>query len=356
MYFFLSIGYNVGILYLSLKATKAMNLSQNKSRFTLIIYLVFLQGILTLHCLGASYTASANGNWDNSSTWSSGRAPADNDTITIPSGTTVSLNVITLQYVSMKIIVNGVLHFNGGKKLHMCEGIIIVNSGGQLEADNSGSKVDICGNPAWDGADGGTGPLIISDPALPVELLSFTVTIINDNIQLNWATASETNSDYFSVERSDDLITFSEIGKVKGAGNSHVRQEYSFEDRQALSSCLYYRIKLVDFDGNVRFTGKTISIKDRSDDAAIVISPNPNNGRIFTLDLSAIKDKEVLISVIDNCGNSLWSQVMDLRAHGNNKFISVNTNTYFTTGIYSIRITGLSGQTCRRFCIARNEE
>ncbi len=333
-----------------------MNLYQNKPRFTLIICVVFLQVILTLHCLGASYTASASGNWDNSSTWSSGRAPADNDTITVPSGKTVSLNIITSQYANMKIIVNGVLHFNGGKKLHMCDGIIIVNSGGQLEADNSGSKVDICGNPAWDGGDVGTGPLTISNPALPVELLSFTVTIINDNIQLNWATASETNSDYFSVERSDDLITFSEIGKVKGADNSHVRQEYSFEDRHPSSSCLYYRIKLVDFDGNVRFTGKTISVKDRSDDAAIVISPNPNNGRTFTLDLSAVNDKEVLITIVDNCGNSLWSQVMDLRAYANKKFISVNTNTHFTTGVYSIRITGLSGQTCRRFCIARNQE
>ena len=51
---------------------------------------------------------------------------------------------------------------------------------------------------------------------LPVELMDFNVACNEGHVKINWATASENNNEYFTVERSDDGINFEIIGKVTG--------------------------------------------------------------------------------------------------------------------------------------------
>src|SRR5678815_4686906 len=122
----------------------------------LIAYAYFNLGVPEKAFAG-TMTAVANGNWTSSSTWSGGRVPQDNDTITIPAGTTVTVDVVTASYSHLLIIVNGTLYFNGGKKIIMCDGMVIVNAGGLLSAANSGSKFEVCGSFLWDGNDPGAG-------------------------------------------------------------------------------------------------------------------------------------------------------------------------------------------------------
>lgn len=62
--------------------------------------------------------------------------------------------------------------------------------------------------------------------ALPIELLSFNAIINNDKVDLKWVTASETNNDYFTVEKSKDVMTFEKVMDVDGAGQSSVSIDY----------------------------------------------------------------------------------------------------------------------------------
>ena len=55
---------------------------------------------------------------------------------------------------------------------------------------------------------------------LPIELLSFNATNAKDKILLSWTTASETNNDFFQVERSLDGIQWNILDTLKGAGDS----------------------------------------------------------------------------------------------------------------------------------------
>ncbi len=66
--------------------------------------------------------------------------------------------------------------------------------------------------------------------ALPIELLSFTSECYQQSIDLKWVTITETNNDYFSIERSTDGINWQVVVKISGANNSTSIKHYSFID------------------------------------------------------------------------------------------------------------------------------
>jgi hypothetical protein len=86
--------------------------------------------------------------------------------------------------------------------------------------------------------------------ALPVEFLFFAASVNNQNqVVLNWATASELNNDYFTVERSVDGFSWEIVTIVQGNGTTPVRNDYSAIDTRPYSGLSYYRLKQTDFDG-----------------------------------------------------------------------------------------------------------
>ena len=109
---------------------------------------------------------------------------------------------------------------------------------------------------------------------LPVEFTHFTAIPKGQQTQLDFATASETNNDYFEIQRSSDSRNWEVIGKVKGAGTTQQEQNYSFTDRHPQKGMNYYRLKQVDYDGQFEYSS-IISIKMEEVLEGISIHPNP---------------------------------------------------------------------------------
>jgi hypothetical protein len=94
---------------------------------------------------------------------------------------------------------------------------------------------------------------LIPTVPLPVELVNFSGYCNGDEIQLSWQTASETNNQYFSLERSTDGIHFTTIARVEGAGSSTQLQQYVFADKPDNDAKLiYYRLSQTDFNGQLK--------------------------------------------------------------------------------------------------------
>jgi hypothetical protein len=96
---------------------------------------------------------------------------------------------------------------------------------------------------------------------LPVNLLSFSAEKQENRNLILWATASEINNNYFTIERSLDAISFEEIGTVNGAGTSNSNRYYQFIDASDINSTVYYRLKQTDYDGQFSFS-QTIALEN----------------------------------------------------------------------------------------------
>lgn len=147
---------------------------------------------------------------------------------------------------------------------------------------------------------------------MPVDMLYFNASCEateNKNFVLvSWATASELNNDFFTIERSENGSDYEIIGTVKGAGTSSVQQEYSFKDFSEVftekNSTLYYQLKQTDFDGKYKYTGPVAVNTDCSN--GVSIYPTLTNGMIFIR--SEKKYLPCSIAICDAMGRKVFSE------------------------------------------------
>jgi len=115
---------------------------------------------------------------------------------------------------------------------------------------------------------------------LPVEFLFFNGKMENKKAMLYCATASETNCDRYTIQRSVDGVNFMNVGTVNGAGTSSSTIHYSFPDElqdvdMNEAPIFYYRLKQMDFDGRFDYSN-TIALENSvKDEFSTTTFPNP---------------------------------------------------------------------------------
>jgi hypothetical protein len=119
-----------------------------------------------------------------------------------------------------------------------------------------------------------TDPICVDapSPTLPIELLSFTASVQNSDVELNWITASENNNDYFTIERSADALNFTSISTLNGAGNSAEMISYSAVDYRPFTGVSYYRLEQTDYDGKTSYSN---IVAVEFNEYSLAIYPNP---------------------------------------------------------------------------------
>lgn len=126
---------------------------------------------------------------------------------------------------------------------------------------------------------GNTSNWVSSDNTLPIALSNFSGEKKDGYNLLQWSTASEQNSAYFEIQRSDNGTDFTAIAKVNAAGNSSISKNYQYSDNQlSTSSVYYYRLKMVDIDGSAKFS--SIIFIRNANSGVTTVYPNPARDQI----------------------------------------------------------------------------
>jgi hypothetical protein len=95
----------------------------------------------------------------------------------------------------------------------------------------------------------------------PVELTSFTGTVLHNAVQLNWTTATELNNQGFEIEKRTEN-NWEKIGYVPGSGSTTETKSYSFLDENVTSGTYGYRLKQLDFDGSFSYSNEIEVVVD----------------------------------------------------------------------------------------------
>ena len=168
--------------------------------------------------------------------------------------------------------------------------------------------------------------------ALPVELTRFNAQAKGQNVNLNWATASEKNSDRFEIQRSATGAAFETVGTVKGQGNTSSAHNYAFVDSRPLAGRSYYRLRQVDTDGTTAFSPvATVQLRNE-----LAVYPNPSAG-IVTLPATL---GDVRYRLLNTIGQTLLSG----QATGNDQL----DLTKLAKGTFFLELTGEAGRTTQR--------
>jgi hypothetical protein len=350
------------------------------------------------YAAAGTFNSNGSGNWINNATWAGGVAPSaaldrdnitiranhsvlrsgditgDNDVVlTIQSNATLTINGnLTIQNNlilnnSGTLVITGNLltknnsgiTVNGGGAMNIGGDAIFENNtnfvvNGNLTVGNNitfGSnstfngtgtvKIGGSGCSKWTGSNScQAGPVI-----LPVELLRFAAV---DNgvgmVKINWATAMEKNNDYFTIQRSKDGITYSDLTTLQGKGTTQEVSEYEMLDVNPFAEKLYSRLSQTYFDGTTE-TFSPVLVNVKLETGSISAYPNPFTGRNLTVNLP--QEEAGTLQIVDHRGDVITTREID----GSSKVIELEFDRDLPQGLYYINYK--SGSTVKSLKVVK---
>jgi len=165
-------------------------------------------------------------------------------------------------------------------------------------------------------------PFGISSPeggvSLPVEFIYLNSECKYDEINLEWATASEHNSSHFNVLASIDGDVWREISQVSAAGNSNERLIYKFILSKS-NNFEYVKLNQFDVDGRMAEFGP-FKINCFGGENDFQVYPNPVNEKINIQLENKGMDSEGTIRLISSNGQEIISEKLPFYS-GSNLFV-----------------------------------
>lgn len=170
---------------------------------------------------------------------------------------------------------------------------------------------------------------------LPLTIDQFNGAYSNGVIHLKWTTFSAINMDHFDVERSTDGVNFRHIGTLSALGSNS--DLYSYMDLTAERGSNFYRLAMIDNEGNYTYS-KAITVSvDIKGISVSVVYPNPFSKRV-QVKVDAEKAEQITIRVLDNSGGVVRTQLANVFPGENN--IVIQNVAELPGGVYFLEVTG----------------
>jgi hypothetical protein len=170
-----------------------------------------------------------------------------------------------------------------------------------------------------------------ADP-LPLVLVSFQAICAGQYALIQWQTASESNLDYFGVQKSLDGVNWTSIAEV-AATNDPNGSNYSYKDPNPQPSD-YYRLAIVDHAGNISYSPV---FKGGCGDISLPLTvyPNPASSQV-TAQVSLRAAMTANLQVFNMAGQLVFSAQWNLQPGINQYVIPV---TMLAAGSYAVRLS-----------------
>lgn len=188
---------------------------------------------------------------------------------------------------------------------------------------------------------------------LPVKLISFTGSYRNQASTLNWITENELNFEHFEIERSSTGAEYATIGLKSSTSANSSRQNYQYADdlSSVAGNAFYYRLKMVDKDGQFKYSNVIMIRKESKSINGIALNPNPVVNGMATIRFTAFASDLVSFKVIDMGGKVVLQQ--QNKVYDGNNSISLNNLDRLHPGVYLLQMANGQEMTTVKFSIVK---
>jgi len=191
----------------------------------------------------------------------------------------------------------------------------------------------------------------------PVELSAFTARIDDNDVILEWGTASESNNYGFEIQRSkNDHQAFNKIGFVNGNGTTSNPHFYRYVDENLENGTYYYRLKQIDFTGEYEYSHTIeVSVGLPTEFRLYQNNPNPfNSSTLISYNLP--KNGHVELTIHNITGQLVYKLVDEIQQAGHHTVHWDGINfegKNVSSGLYVYRIKSLGRVEFRRMLYLR---
>jgi hypothetical protein len=183
--------------------------------------------------------------------------------------------------------------------------------------------------------------------ALPVTLTMWKGVFRNNKTYLTWQAENAVLFSHFVVEHSIDGVRFSPLGQVAAINSGALSQQYSYEDEYPANGLNYYRLKMVDQDGQYTYSG-IITIRTDVKGVQISVTPNPFTDHVVVT-IQSSTDETANIRLYNNDGKLVWRKATYVTAGTNVQYY--NDLQSLPPGLYIIKVD--KGNTTAGFKIVK---
>lgn len=169
----------------------------------------------------------------------------------------------------------------------------------------------------------------IAAMTMPVQWVSFTAELRNNQASLQWKTAAEINNKYFVIERAGADNRFDSIGVIYSSAS----QVYAFNDSKVKNGMNFYRLRQVDVDGQSQYS-KIVSVRNGQSISGMKVYPTLAQSSV-NINVTSETASQALLTVVDLNGNVVNKSVRQLGTGMNQQSVDVSG---LKAGIYYVRI------------------
>ncbi len=172
----------------------------------------------------------------------------------------------------------------------------------------------------------------LSATVVPLNLLQFTGTAMQQKIMLQWQTTEEKNISAYEIMLSNDGINF--VKKVSIPAKNNNNNFYEWADNTSIEKN-FYRLKIISQDGTFTFSKIISVINKKNNEIGVKISFSNKHLHIFNLP-NQFKNNIGMIRVINAAGAVVFNQ--EAKFYSSNNWVSsleipIGVSGYLVVGI-----------------------
>ncbi len=171
---------------------------------------------------------------------------------------------------------------------------------------------------------------------LPLSVTAVKAYQKDNDIQVEWTNASETDVHHYDIEESMDGIHFAAAGTISARANNGLRTDYDWFDGQVSNSTNYYRIKTVGLSGRMEYS-VVVSVKLVNSKPAFAVYPNPVRGSNFTVELNNLEEGIYTVNMYSAAGQLVLSRKIVQQAGNATENIQLPA---IAAGVYRLTLKG----------------